>query len=176
MIDWPNATVAFVLGFLVAVPLWLLDRRREKRERRSQAESEWTRAAVRIVATATQENVTDVDVLRVIAEYPTERWRAILGSADFEILERLQLAFMIPTVQPHKDSTHEAVEESKRQATVDMLDLALRRTTEEAAAVRRAEQRVRKACHPIRKVRRWLKARPQEPRHEVPSEGPAVGE
>lgn len=170
MIDWLNATVAFVLGFLAAVPLWLLDRRREKRERRSQAESEWTRAAVRIVATATQENVTDVEVLRVIAEYPTERWRAVLGSADFEVLERLQLAFMIPTLQPREDSAHEAVADSKRQATADMIDLVLRRTTEEAAAVRRAEQRARKARHPVRRVRQRLRAR----RH-APSEPPAPG-
>lgn len=176
MIDWPNAIVAFVLGFLAAVPLWLLDRNRERRERRSQAESEWTRAAVRIVATATQENVTDVEVLRVIAEYPTERWRAILGSADFEVLERLQLAFMIPTLQPQEDSAQEAVADSKRQATADMLDLALRRTTEEAAAVRRAERRARKALHPFRNVRQRMKGRRQEAHREAPSELPAASE
>ena len=92
MIDWPNLIAGAVLGFLLALIPWMIDRRRARRHRRIDTATAWMGAAKEIELAA-QPGATSADLYLVRVRYPVDLWRSILGPNDFRALERLENAF-----------------------------------------------------------------------------------
>jgi hypothetical protein len=89
MIDWPNLLVGAVIGFLLGLIPWRIDRRRVKRERVSDARAEWMNAAKQIEL-AVGPKTTSGDFYQLRVSYAVDHWRRILGPHDFVLLDRLE--------------------------------------------------------------------------------------
>jgi len=163
MIDWPNLVAGVVLGFLLALVPWMLDRRRAKAHRRTDAAMAWMSVAKEIEL-ATQPASTSTDLYLVGVRYPIDLWRSILGPNDFRALERLEHAYVqvealaeeSPTPQNSQRLRAALIE--RRDAFVKFANLSRRMQSESYNDVVRAEERRRIGrdyrTHPVRTWKR----------------------
>lgn len=92
MIDVPNLLIGFVLGFLVALLFWLLDRGHAKEQRKLDTLDSWMSVAQSVELLIHLPTTTAWDVHEATVRYPIDRWRGIVGGDGFRLLEQLKVA------------------------------------------------------------------------------------
>jgi hypothetical protein len=165
-IDWPNLIAGAIIGFLLALIPWMIDRRSKKRERAGEAWTAWMAAAKQIEFAAKPESTAaDLYLLRV--SYPVDLWRSILGPRDFLLLETLEASYMqvegmarlfqeSPT--PENQRRVEAALLERRSAFIAFANMARAMQDESYQVVvfKEDRQRLRRdyARHPVRTWKR----------------------
>lgn len=168
MIDWPNLIVGAVLGFLLALILWMIDRRRAQRERVREAATAWMGAAKQIeLATRPETTASELYLLRV--SYPVDVWRSLLGPNDFLSLERLegsyqQLEATMPLFRenptPENDRRAKAALDERMSAFVAFSNMSRAMQDESYQQVLRSEERKRLGSDYLRyPIRTWRRER-----------------
>ena len=119
MIDLANLLPGGILGFVLGLIPWAVDRYDGRKQRLEQVRDDWAVAskAIELSTWKTDTTAADLYVLRV--QFPVDRWRLVLGSADFLLLERLEVAYQV-----HEGTPSAATSEKLNRARTEFANMA----------------------------------------------------
>jgi hypothetical protein len=168
VLDWPNLLVGAVLGFLLGMIPWAIDRARSRRSRIADVRAAWAPAAKRLELLAWDRTTTAADLYVARVGYPIDHWRKVLGPDDFRLMERMEGAFSTVEfwARKHAESPGDGevtarlrrAAEEQRDAVVAFANMsrAMQSTqyTEVVDAEARAKLRGEYVRHPFRTFKR----------------------